>query len=40
MLHVTTPFARVLAYNPKRARIIDISRARSTSMHVRTAVDR
>ena len=37
------PLARVLACDPKRARVnrvIDITRARSTCMPVRTAVDR
>ena len=34
-----TPFARALTCNLKHARVIDITRARSTFMHVRTAVD-
>ena len=33
-----TPFARVLACDPKHAHVIDIARARSTCMHVRTGV--
>ena len=35
-----THFARVLAYDPKHARVINITRARSPCMHVHTAVDR
>ena len=35
-----TPFAHVLACDPKYKRIKDITRARSTCMHVRTAIDR
>ena len=38
--HDHTPFAHVLACDPKHTRVIDITRARSTCMHVRTAVDR
>ena len=34
-----TPLARVLACDPRRARIIDIMHTRSTYMLVRTAVD-
>ena len=35
-----TPLARMLACDPKCARVIDIMHARSTCMHVRTAIDR
>ena len=35
-----TPFVHVLACDPKRARVIDITRARSTCIHVRTVIDR
>ena len=34
-----THFARVLTYDPKHAHVIDITRAQSTCMHLRTAVD-
>ena len=35
-----TPFAHVLACDPKQACVIDITRAWSTCMHARTAVNR
>ena len=35
-----TPFACVLTCDPKYARVIDITHARSTCMHVRVAVRR